>query len=125
MLSVELITWVSKFLNPAVWNPVKSRKSLYGIVTLNVVTDNGLNKIIDGEGYLVNFISTDPRRLTLSGAVDEYRVLKATQYLKFVLVNAVTFFIIKLGNTYSYEIVVLTDGKLWFMDYIINCVDPT
>ena len=70
------------------------------MVTLVVVTANGLNKIINGEGYFASFISTDPRRLTLSGAVDEYRVLKATQYLKFVLVNAVTFFIIKLGNTY-------------------------
>lgn len=59
-------------------------------------------------------MSTDPKRLTLSGVggADEYLVRKATQYLKLVFVNAVTFLIIKFGDTYSYEIVVFTDGKL-------------
>ena len=79
---------------------------------LVVVTVNGLNNIIVGEGYLANLISTDPKRLILSGAVDVYLVLKAIQYLKLVLVNDVTFFIIKFGNIYSYDIVVLTDGRL-------------
>ena len=101
---------MSKFLKLE-WNPAVSLKSCQGNeVYAGLFTTNGVNRTIVGDGYLASVIVVDPNEANKSAVI--YLALNATQYLYPTLVNAVTLWIVKILPLYSYEMVVLIEGRL-------------